>query len=98
MTVEALTLQTTPIITFGYVMQVIISLAVIIAFIFFAAKYLLPKLKVNNIGRYITVLDRVYLEPQVTAYVLKVRNAAWLVAVSNKNIVKVDRIDNEIID
>ncbi len=96
MTPEALTLQTTPIITFGYVMQVFFSLLVIVAFIFFAAKYLLPKLKVNSVGRFIRVLDRVYLEPQVTAYVVKIKNAAWLIAVSNKNIVKIDRVDNEV--
>jgi flagellar biogenesis protein FliO len=96
MTPEALTLQTTPIITFGYVMQVIISLLVILAFIFFAAKYLLPKLKVASIGKLIQVVDRVYLEPQVTAYIIKIKKSAWLVAVSNKNIVKIDRVDAEV--
>ena len=94
MTQEALSLSTTPIITFGYIMQVFISLLVVLAFIYLAAKYVFPKIKTSNTGKLIKIIDRVYLEPQVSAYILKVEKSAWLIAVSNKQISRIDRIDD----
>ena len=96
MTPEALALQRTPIITFGYIMQVFISLLVVLAFIYLIAKYLLPKMKIAATGKVIKVLDRVYLEPQVSAYVLKVGKTAWLVMTSSKQVARIDKIDEEI--
>jgi len=96
MTGEALVLNTTPIITFGYVIQVIISLAIIIGFIYMCAKFILPKLKVGNTGKLIKLVDKIFLEPQVSAYILKVKKAAWLVVVSNKQISRIDKIDEPI--
>ena len=96
MTPEALALQRTPIITFGYIMQVFISLLVVLAFIYLIAKYLLPKMKIAATGKIIKVLDRVYLEPQVSAYVLKVGKTAWLVMTSSKQVARIDKIDEEI--
>ncbi|MFA5839548.1 MAG: flagellar biosynthetic protein FliO [Candidatus Margulisiibacteriota bacterium] len=93
MTLEALSLETTPIITFGYVMQVIISLFIVMGFIWLAAKYLLPRLKSSDAGKIIKVLDRAYLEPQVTAYLLRIGDKTWLVGASNKNITLIDKID-----
>ncbi|MDI6731272.1 MAG: flagellar biosynthetic protein FliO [Candidatus Margulisbacteria bacterium] len=93
MTAEALSFQSTPIVTFGYIMQVIVSLLVVLGFIWLAAKYLLPKLKVSDSGKLIKILDRAYLEPQVTAYLLRVGGKAWLVGTSNKNIALIDKID-----
>jgi flagellar biogenesis protein FliO len=95
MTPEALALQRTPIITFGYVMQVVISLLVVLAFIYFAARYLLPRLKMTPAGKLIKVVDRVYLEPQVTAYILRVGKSAWLLVSSNKQIARIDKIEEE---
>ncbi len=97
MTTEALVLQTSPIITFGYVIQVIVSLLIVIVLIYLSARFLLPKLKFGGTGRLIKLVDRVYLEPTVAAYVLKIGKAAWLVMSSNKNITKIDRID-ELVD
>lgn len=97
MTTEALVLQTSPIITFGYVIQVIVSLLIVIGLIYLSARFLLPKLKFGGTGRLIKLVDRVYLEPNVAAYVLKIGKAAWLVMSSNKNITKIDRID-ELVD
>ena len=96
MTSEALVLNTTPIITFGYIVQVTISLAVIIAFIYLCAKFVLPKLKVGNIGKHIKLVDKIFLEPQVSAYILKVKKNAWLIVVSNKHISRIDKIDEPI--
>ena len=95
MTAEALALQTRPIITFGYIMQVIISLLIVLAFIYFIGRYVLPRIKTAASGKMIQVLDRVHLEPQVSAYILKVAKSAWLVVVSNKQVTRIDKIEEE---
>lgn len=95
MTPEALVLQSSPVITVGYVMQVLISLAIVLAIIYVSARFLLPKLKVNSIGRFIQVADRITLEPQVSAYILKAGKKSWLIAVSNKNIEKIAEVELE---
>jgi flagellar biogenesis protein FliO len=95
MTPEALTLQTSPIITFGYVMQVIFSLAVIVAFIYIIGRFILPKLKITPAGKLIQVVDRAFLEPQVSAWILKVGKKAWLIVISNKQVTKIDEVEVE---
>jgi flagellar biogenesis protein FliO len=91
MTYEALVLQKTPIITFGYIMQVAVSLAVVIAIIYLAAKYLLPRMRVAPQGKHIQVTDRFGIEPQVTIYTLKIAGQIYVVAVSNKNVTLIDK-------
>ena len=76
-------------------MQVFFSLLIVLGIIFIIGRYVLPRLKGSNAGKLIKVLDRVYLEPQVAAYILKVGKSAWLVAVSKQNITKIDKIDEE---
>ena len=93
-TAEALAFQATPIITFGYVVQVIISLAVIIGFIYLLGRYVLPRFKINSSGSLIKVVDLVYLDPQIGAYILKVGKAAWLVVASKQQVVKIDKIED----
>ncbi|MBN2057366.1 MAG: FliO/MopB family protein [Candidatus Saganbacteria bacterium] len=92
---EALVLQRTPIVTFGYVMQVFFSLLVVLALLYFIARFVLPRMKLSSSGKLIKVLDRVYLEPQVSAYLLQVGRDAWLIAASNKNITRIDKVDLE---
>jgi flagellar biogenesis protein FliO len=96
MTTEALALQASPIVTVGYLMQVLFSLAVVLGLIYVIAKFLLPKLRVATIGRVISVVDRVMLEPQVTAYILKVGKKAWLVVASNKAVHSVAEVSGEV--
>ncbi len=93
MTPEALVLEHTPIITFGYIVQVFVSLLVVLAFIYLIAKYLLPRMKIAATGKLIKILDRVYLEPQVSAYVLQVGKSAWLIVTSSKQVARIDKID-----
>ncbi len=50
---EALAFQRTPIITFGYVLQVFFSLLIVLAFIYFIAKYLLPRFKLTSTSKMI---------------------------------------------
>lgn len=90
---EPLVLQTTPLITFGYVMQVLLSLGIVVALIYSIAKYLMPRMKVNAPGRLIKVVDRIYLEPQVSAYILKVGSQGWLVVASNKQVATISEVD-----
>ncbi|MDD4179830.1 MAG: flagellar biosynthetic protein FliO [Candidatus Margulisbacteria bacterium] len=96
MTPEALVLQQTPIITASYVMQVIVSLIIVLAIIYSIARFLLPKLKLPTQGRLIQIVDRIMLEPQVNAYIIKVGKKAWLIASSNKGIEKIDRVEEEL--
>jgi flagellar biogenesis protein FliO len=95
MTFEALALQRTPIISFGYIVQVVFSLVFVLALIVLSAKFLLPRLKTNAAGKLIKVLDRLYLEPQVTAYLLKVGRASWLIVTSSKQVARIDKIEDE---
>lgn len=93
MTHEALVFQSSPIITAGYVMQVFISLAIVVALIYLTARFVLPRMQVNASGRMIQILDRVFLEPQVSAYILKVGEKAWLVVTSSKQVQKIDEVE-----
>lgn len=91
MTYEALVLQKTPVVTIGYIMQVVISLVIVLGLIYLVAKYLLPKLQVTPKGKHIEVVDRIGLEPQVTAYTIKVGSFSYAIVVSNKNTVLLDK-------
>ena len=93
MTAEAIHFQTTPVITFGYIMQVVLSLLIVLAFIYLISKYIMPRMKESSGGKIIKVLDRIYLEPQVSAYILKAGKSAWLVAISNKQVTRIDKIE-----
>lgn len=97
MTPEALVLQSSPIVTVGYIMQILFSLAIIIGLIFIVARFILPKMKITPSGRIIQILDRVYLEPQVAAYIIKVGEKAWLVITSNKQVAKIDEVGKEVL-
>jgi flagellar biogenesis protein FliO len=96
MTPEALALKTSPIITLGYFLQVLFSLAIVLGIIYVIAKYLLPKLKITPRGKIIQMVDRIMLEPQVSAYILKVGKKAWLVVTSNKQAQKIDEVSGEL--
>jgi hypothetical protein len=95
MTTEALVLQQSPIVTFGYVIQVVFSLALVLALIYFSAKMLLPRLRGPVKGGLVQVTDRVYLEPQVAAYVLKAGRRSWLIVTSSKNVEKIAELEAE---
>ncbi len=85
--------QVSPIISFGYIMQLLFSLLVVFGFIYVTAKYLLPKIKTSTKGYYLSVIDKVVLEPQVSSYIIKAGKSSWLVIVSNKHIAKIDKLD-----
>lgn len=95
MTAEALVLRSSPIVTAGYVMHLVVSLAVVVGLIYIIARFVLPKMKAAGSGRVIQVVDRVLIEPQVAAYILKIGSKSWLVASSNKNIAKIADLGEE---
>ncbi|OGC11168.1 hypothetical protein A3K48_01395 [candidate division WOR-1 bacterium RIFOXYA12_FULL_52_29] len=86
-------MNSSPIITLGYVIQVFLSLGIVIAIMLVAARYILPRFKISAPGKMIEVLDRVILEPQVSAYVLKAGKKSWLVVISNKQIARIDEVE-----
>jgi flagellar biogenesis protein FliO len=95
MTPEALVLQSSPIMTAGYLMQVLVSLAIVVGLIYVIARFFLPKLKAPGSGRLIQVLDRVLIEPQVAAYIIKVGRQSWLIAAGGKNVTKIADLGEE---
>lgn len=95
MTPEALVLRSSPIITAGYLLQVLVSLAIVVGLIYIIARFVLPKMKAAGSGRLIQVVDRVLIEPQVAAYILKVGKKNWLVASSNKKLTKIADLGEE---
>lgn len=89
------TVSSTPIITIGYIMQLFLSLLVVIGLIYITAKFLLPKIKTSTKSNYITVVDKIVLEPQVSSYIIKVKNISWLIVISNKQVAKIDKLEGD---
>jgi flagellar biogenesis protein FliO len=81
-------------ITVGYIFQLIISLAVVIGLIYFSAKYLFPKLQLPSHGQTIQILDRVGIEPQVSAYIISAYDKSYLIVVSNKGVTLLDKLES----
>ncbi|MFC1560087.1 hypothetical protein ACFLZ2_03040 [Candidatus Margulisiibacteriota bacterium] len=90
---EALTLKSSPIITVSYLFQLFISLLIVFGLMYMVTKYVIPKIKVTTQSKHIQVIDKVGLEPQVAAYILKVKDSSWLVVVSNKNASVVSKLE-----
>ena len=80
-------------ITFGYIIQLLFSLAVVFGLIYIGSKYFLPKLQMPSKSRQIEVVDRIGLEPQVTSYIIKAQGSSYLIVVSNKNICRIDKLE-----
>lgn len=92
-TLEAFTFkEQAPLTTFGYFFQIFLSLIFVFALIYLVSRYLLPKLKVSGRGRFIEVVERIGLEPGVSAYILKVKEKSWLILISNKNIALIEKL------
>jgi len=95
MTNEAFSFQPTPIITFGYIMQLLFGLLVIFGMLYVTAKFFLPKLKLARSGQIIKIVERIYLEPQVSACLISIGKQNWLIGIGNKQITKIDKINQE---
>ncbi|NQU18404.1 MAG: FliO/MopB family protein [Candidatus Saganbacteria bacterium] len=90
-TAEALTFQRTPIVTFGYIMQVIISLAIVLGLIYVSSKFLLPRLKFSPKGRLIEMVERIGLEPGLSIYVVRVKDKNYILAAGQKGVALLDK-------
>ena len=84
-----------PLVTVGYIFQLIFSLAIVIGLIYFAAKYILPKIQIPSTGKMIEVKDRIGLEPQVSAYIISVQGRSYLIAVSAKGVTLIDKLESD---
>lgn len=93
LTGEAAGYSQSPVITIGYLMQLFFSLLIVFGLIYVTAKYVLPKFQVKGTGSLIEVVDRIGLEPQVSAYILRVRKRSWLVVAGSKNVEVVSEIE-----
>lgn len=93
-TIEAAYLKGSPIITISYLFQLFLSLLIVFGLMYVIAKYVLPKIKTSTSGEFIRVIDRVGLEPQVGAYIIKVKDSSWLVIISNKNVSVVSKLES----
>lgn len=87
------TLKSSPIITVSYIFQLFISLLIVFSLMYLIYKYVLPRLNVTSKSKLIEVVDRVGLEPQVAAYIIKVKDSSWLVVASNKNVSVISKIE-----
>lgn len=85
-TEAAPTLGSTPLVTFGYLVQVFFSLLIVFGLIYLTARYVLPKFQIQAKGKLIQISDRVGLEPQVSAYVIKVGHVSYLAIVSSRGV------------
>jgi len=93
---EVLTVGRSPLVTVGYIFQLILSLAIVIGLIFISAKYLLPRLSLPSQGKLIQILDRTGLEPQVSAYIISAYGKSYLIVVSNKSVALIDKISGKL--
>lgn len=78
----------------SYLLQLFFSLIVTIGLIYLAARFFLPKLNLARGSEKIKIIARKALEPQVTAYLLGAYESEWLILVSHKNVVKIDKVDS----
>lgn len=93
-TPEVITVGRSPLITFGYIVQLLVSLAIVVGLIYFAAKYLTPKLNLGSTGQMIKIKDRIFLEPQVSAYIISAQDMNYLIVVSNKGVTLIDKLES----
>jgi flagellar biogenesis protein FliO len=82
-----------PLVTVGYIFQLLISMAIVIGLIYFSAKYVLPKIQLPSTGKMIEIKDRIGLEPQVSAYVISALGKTYLIAVSAKGVTLLDSFE-----
>lgn len=90
-TPEVMNAGRSPLITAGYIFQLLISFGAVIGLIYFVAKYILPKVQLPSTGRSLEILDRLGLEPSVTTYVIAWNEKKYLVVVSNKTATVIDK-------
>lgn len=93
-TPEVITVGRSPLITFGYIIQLLVSLAIVVGLIYVAAKYLTPKLSLGSTGQLIKIKDRIFLEPQVSAYIISAQDKNYLIVVSNKGVTLIDKLES----
>lgn len=81
-------------VTVGYIFQLIISLAVVIGLIYFSAKYLFPRLQLPSQGKLIEIVDRIGLEPQVSAYIISANGKSYLIVVGRQGVTLIDKLES----
>ncbi len=88
--------SSSPIISIGYIMQLFFSLLVVFGLIYVSAKFVMPKLQTPTSTSNMKVLDRIMLEPQVTAYILKAGKSSYLIVASNKSASLISKLEEDL--
>jgi len=83
-----------PLVTIGYIFQLILSLAIVIGLIYFSAKYLFPRIQLPSQGKLIQVVDRIGLEPQVSAYIISAYDKSYFIVVGQKSVTLIDKLES----
>ena len=91
---EAAVIVRSPLITVGYIFQLIVSLSIVIGLILFSTKYILPKIQLPSHGKMLGIVDRIGLEPQVSVYIISYMENQYLLAVSIKNVTLIEKLES----
>ncbi len=83
-------------VSFGYIIQLVFSLAVVFGFIYLAAKYFLPKLQPGIKGKYLEVTDKLVIEPSVTAYILKTGKSQHTVIIAGRTATVLGKVEGDL--
>jgi flagellar biogenesis protein FliO len=81
-----------PVISVGYIVQLIFSLAVVVGFLYVTAKYLLPKMQTGTKSKQIEITDKLVIEPQVSSYVIKAGGNSYFIIVNSKTTTLIDKL------
>jgi flagellar biogenesis protein FliO len=84
-----------PLDTVSYLFKLIVTLSIMIGFLYYAAKYILPKIQIPSQGKLIEIKDRIGLEPQVSVYIITVQGKDYLIAVSAKGVTLIDKLESD---
>jgi flagellar biogenesis protein FliO len=86
-------LKTSPVISFGYVIQLIFSLLIVIGILYAGARFILPRFNLVGEKGLINILDRKFMDAQSTAYILAVGKKKWLIVIAKGQVARIDALE-----
>lgn len=84
--------------TAGYFKSISILIAFVLIMFFFLKLVSRGKISGNFGSRYLEVLDKYPLEPQVTLYIVKIKEKKWLISIGNKSATVIDDVSTLVDD
>lgn len=80
--------------TAGYFKSISILVAFVLIMFFFLKLVSRGRITGNFGSRYLEIVDKYPLEPQVTLYIIKIRDKKWLISIGNKNATVIDDVSD----